>query len=58
MRRGMVGTKRRWAHPLSVGDRGAVVGAEVQGHSARAQPYEGRGKKPSSSLYGRSGATN
>ena len=35
---------------------GVVVGAEVQGHSARAQPYEGCSKRPSFGLYGRFGA--
>ena len=50
--------QRRWAHPLSAGDRGAVVGAEVQGHPARTQPHEGSSKGPSSSLYERPGATN
>ena len=34
------------------------MGAEVQGHPARAQPYEGSNKGPSSSLYGRPGAKN
>ena len=50
--------KRRWAHPLLVGDIGAVVGAEVQGHPARPQLHEGSSKGPSSSLYGCPGATN
>ena len=34
------------------------MGAEVQGHPTRAQPHEGSGKGPSSSLYGRPGTTN
>ena len=58
MRRGMAGTKRRWAHPLLEGDRGAIVGAEVQGHPTRNQPHEGSSKGPSSNLYGRLGITN
>ena len=34
------------------------MGAEVQGHPTRAQPYEGSSKGSSSSLYGHPGATN
>ena len=34
------------------------MGAEVQGHLARAQPHEGSGKRQSFDIYGRSGATN
>ena len=34
------------------------MGAEVQGHRARAQPYEGSSKGPSSSHYGHPGAIN
>ena len=34
------------------------MGAKVQGHPARNQPHEGSGKRPSSSLHGRPGATN
>ena len=34
------------------------MGAKVQGHLARNQPHEGSGKRPSSSLHGRPGATN
>ena len=54
MRRGMVGT----TEAISAGDRGAVMGAEVQGHLARAQPYEGSNKGSNSGLYGSSSATN
>ena len=52
MRRGIVGTMEAMDH------RGAVMGAEVQGYPARAQPYEGSGKRLRSSLYGRSGTRN
>ena len=34
------------------------MGAEVQGHPTRAQPHEGSGKGPSSSLHGHPGTTN
>ena len=34
------------------------MGADVQGHPARTQPHERISKGPSSSLYGRPGATN
>ena len=34
------------------------MGTKVQGHSARNQPHEGSGKRPSSSLHGRPGTTN
>ena len=50
--------KRRWAPTLLAGDRGEVVGAEVQGHPARNQPHEGSGKGPSSSLHGCPSTTN
>ena len=56
MRKGMAGTTEAMAHPA--GNRGAVVGVEVQGHPTRAQPHEGSGKGPSSGLYGRPGTTN
>ena len=44
--------------PLSTVHGEAIMGAEVQGHPGRAQPYEGSGNRPSLGLYGRSGATN
>ena len=34
------------------------MGAEVQGHPARAQPHEGKSKGSSSNLYGRPSAIN
>ena len=33
------------------------MGSEVQGHPTRAQPHEGSGKGPTSSLYGRPSTT-
>ena len=58
MRRGKAGTTKAMGHSLLAGDRGAVVGAEVQGHPARNQPHEGSSKWPSSSLHGRPSTTN
>ena len=34
------------------------MGEKVQGHPTRNQPYEGSGKRPSSSFHGLPGATN
>ena len=50
--------QRRWAHPLSAGDRGVVVGVEVQGHQTRNQPHEGSSKRLSSGLHRRPGTKN
>ena len=50
--------QRRWAHLLSAGDRGVVVGAKVQGHPTRNQPHEGSSKRPSSGIHRRPSTKN
>ena len=47
-----------WSQQTMGSQRGAVVGAKVQGHLVGNHPHEGSVKRPSSSLHGRPGATN